>query len=83
MFLICSHQGMTNLQHARLIEHIDAAMTAMAPATAARLAHPDRAQRRTAIAIMAQTLASRIEGDRELSAASDAASLPLLPIELR
>jgi|GEM_PF-4851095 len=74
---------MTNLQHARLIEHIDAAMTAMAPATAARLAHPDRAQRRSAIAIIVQTLAPRIDSDRELSGGSDAASLPLLPIELR
>lgn len=74
---------MTNLQQARLIDHIDAALAALAPATAARLTHPDVGQRRSAITIMAQTLASRMAADRDLAAASDTAGLPLLPMESR
>lgn len=78
---------MTSQQQSRLADHIDAALTAMAPATAARLTHPDQAQRKSAIAIMAQTLAARLdsdsESDRDVRGGPDAASLPRLPIDLQ
>jgi hypothetical protein len=81
MFFICSHFAMKTVQHVRLAEHIDAALAAMPPSTASRLTHPDAAQRRTAIAIMAQTLAARIDGDRDWSADRQSVS-PYLPIDL-
>ena len=65
-----------------LADHIDAALAAMAPGTAARLTHPDRAQRHSAIEIMAHTLAARLDNDRAPSANSGASSLPRLPIDL-
>ncbi|OYZ13065.1 MAG: hypothetical protein B7Y35_14030 [Sphingomonadales bacterium 28-64-96] len=68
--------------HQILADQIDAALAAMAPATAARLIHPDRAQRKIAIEIMAQTLAARLDNDRTPSAQSDA-SFPRLPIDLQ
>lgn len=74
---------MTSLQQARLADHIDAALTAMAPATAARLTHPDQAQRKSAIAIMAQTLAARLDNDRHTRAGADLSTLPRLPIDLQ
>jgi len=74
---------MTSLQQTRLADHIDAALAAMAPATAARLTHPDQAQRKSAIAIMAQTLAARLDNDRHARSGSDTASLPRLPIDLQ
>jgi hypothetical protein len=73
---------MTSLAQARLAEHIDAALTAMAPQTAARLTHPDQAQRRSAITIMAQTLAARLDNDRHVRVGADPSTLPGLPIEL-
>lgn len=72
---------MTNLPQARLVDHIDAAMAALPPATVARLADPDARKRKSAIAIMAQTLASRLAADRDTAAAGDTAGLPLLPID--
>jgi phage-related tail fiber protein len=74
---------MTSFRQSRLADHIDAALTAMAPATAARLTHPDQAQRKSAIAIMAQTLAARLDNDRRSRAGIDATSSPRLPIELQ
>ena len=74
---------MTNLEHSRLAEHLDAALATLAPATAARLAHPDQSQRRSAVAIMAQTLAARLDGDGRSSCRSDIAALPRLPIDLK
>jgi hypothetical protein len=74
---------MTSFQQSRLADHIDAALTAMAPATAARLTHPDRAQRKSAIAIMAQTLAARLDNDRHARVGADPSTLPRLPIDLR
>lgn len=73
---------MTSSHQSRLADHIDAALTTMAPATTARLTHPDQAQRKSAIAIMAQTLAARLDGDRDSMAGPDTASLPRLPIDL-
>jgi hypothetical protein len=81
MFPTCSHEAMTNLQHPNLIDHIDAAMAAMAPTTAARLTHPDRGERRAAIAIMAQTLAARMAAGGDVAVDGDASASPLLPIE--
>lgn len=74
---------MISLQQSRLADHIDAALTAMAPTTATRLSHPDRAQRKSAIEIMAQTLAARLDNDRHSSTGLDPATLPRLPIDLR
>lgn len=74
---------MTSHQQSQLADHIDAALTAMAPATAARLIHPEQAQRRSAIAIMAQTLAARLDGEFHTSTKADAAALPRLPIDLQ
>lgn len=74
---------MTNLLYDLLIDHIDATMAAMAPETSARLTHPNPAQRRSAIAIMAQTLASRIAAERDLPETLDTGMSPLLPIEPR
>jgi hypothetical protein len=74
---------MTSLQQSRLADHIDAALTAMAPTTAARLSHPDRAQRKSAIEIMAQTLAGRLDNDRHHNTGLEPAALPRLPIELQ
>jgi hypothetical protein len=82
MFAICSLCVMTNLEHSRLVDHLDAALATLAPATAARLTHPERSQRRSAIAIMAQTLAARLNGDRQPSNRSDFAALPRLQIDL-
>lgn len=66
----------------QLAEHIDAALAAMAPATAARLAHPDRAQRRSAVAIMADALGARLASVRPNSMEYDAnAAGPSLPID--
>lgn len=84
MFPVCSFCGMTSLQQALLADHIDAALTAIAPATAARLTHPDQAQRKSAIAIMAQILAARLDdNDRHARADVDPSTLPRLPIELQ
>lgn len=73
---------MKAIQPIRLAEHIDAALAAMAPSTASRLTHPDPAQRRTAIAIMAETLAARIDGDRDWTKDRPSVS-PYLPIDLQ
>lgn len=72
---------MTNLPHTSLIDHIDAAMAAMAPATAARLSHPDRSERRAVITVMTQTLTVRIAADADVCGDGDAVGSPLLPIE--
>ncbi len=74
---------MTSSQQSRLVDHIDAALTAMAPATAARLTHPDQGQRKSAIEIMALTLAARLDNDRRSRADRDTTSSPRLPIDLR
>ena len=83
MFLFCSFQIMTSIQQSRLADHIDAALTAMVPTTAERLFHPDQAQRKSVIAIMAQTLAARLDSDCHSLAGPHLASLPRLPIDLQ
>lgn len=72
---------MTSLEQSRLADHLDAALAAMPAATAARLTHSDRGQRRIALTIMAQALAVRLDGDQQAIARVDAAMLPGLPID--
>lgn len=78
-FAVCSHSPMARIHPTDLADDLDAALATMTPANVARLLDGSRAQRRSALAMLAQVLAARLNASGARPPTGDPSPARLLP----